>query len=71
MARRNSIKKYCLSHEKEFVTVELTTPLGLVLFHYIGDSDNTCVGPFTEAPPPPALTEEQWQTIIASEKEIA
>jgi hypothetical protein len=57
--------KYCLVHGKEVLTRLLQGsechPGNVEL------EEGYCHGPFAEAPPPPALTEEEWDLILEKE----
>lgn len=54
--------KYCMIHGKEVLVKQLRGSEchpGNIEFE-----DHYCRGPFAEVPPPPPLTEEEWETIL-------
>jgi len=62
MANKNIVFMYCLKHERE---CEVRPYRGKEV--HLTDDSFFCVGPFAECPPPPALTEEEWDTILEKE----
>lgn len=60
--------KYCLRCGREVMTGLLSGNAVHVPVHPgVEEGYCYCHGPFTEVPPPPALTEEDWKSIFEQE----
>ncbi len=58
--------KYCCKHGRD-VLGEIDS---LNRFRHFGEIGGLpCYGPFAEVPPPPSLTEEDWESVFEQERE--
>ncbi len=62
--------KYCIRHG-ETVFVLGGWNGNKRFWHFDRTGVSPCYGPFTEVPPPPVLTEEDWLHIFTQEGELA
>jgi hypothetical protein len=66
---------YCLTHGREFPVIQLgygTKLAEAVYIHPVNgekdiDPSQGCRGPFAYCPPPPPLTEDEWELILDKE----
>lgn len=54
-------KSYCIHHGEVDVLIE---PDGTMVHYEQGMPEDSCYGMFVETPPPPHLTEEEWESLI-------
>jgi hypothetical protein len=67
----NNEIKYCLRHGIQVHAAKLLNryahfPLEMDL----ENGEGYCFGPFAECPPPPALTEQQWEQIFETREGV-
>jgi hypothetical protein len=58
---------YCISHAREVIAEHQYNSENGIFSHFDGIGERPCRGPFTFCPPPPPLTEEDWDLILDKE----
>jgi len=63
----NPETKFCIYHGYKTIAYR-DREMRMFHEHFMTIKDSLkCMGPFTEVPPPPALTEEEWEIILDKE----